>query len=92
MKQATVLAVVKEFPGSTGTQIMDVLRARSRAARYFGEDSIWSTIFGPSFGGMYIALAELERRGEVSSHWGAATEQRGWRRPRHYWPTAAGTT
>jgi len=91
MKTAAVLAVIKEFPGSTGYQIMEKLCERSRTGRHFGKDSWWAFVFGPSFAGMYIALAELERRGEVSSHWGVATEQRGWRRPRFYYAKGATT-
>lgn len=47
-------------------------------------ESKWAWLWAISYGGMYIALDRLERRGVLTSRWGEATFERGWRRPRLY--------
>jgi len=46
--------------------------------------SKWALFFGPSYGSMYNALDQLEKNGQLTSRWGEATLERGWRRPRIY--------
>jgi DNA-binding PadR family transcriptional regulator len=84
MKEADVLAVIRANPGLSGFQIMQALVANSRAARWFGKDSVWAVVFGPSTGGLYPILMRLERTGQVTSIWGVATPERGGHRPRLY--------
>jgi DNA-binding PadR family transcriptional regulator len=45
-----------------------------------------------SIGGLYVALARMEKDGFVSSRWGEATEARHGARRRYYKLTALGTT
>lgn len=37
-----------------------------------------------SFGYIYVTLDQLEQAGYVTSRWGEATAERGWRRKRYY--------
>ncbi len=46
--------------------------------------SKWAWLWAISLGGMYYTLDRLERGGIITSRWGEATAERGWRRPRIY--------
>lgn len=37
-----------------------------------------------SIGSLYVVLSHMERSGALTSRWGVATAERGWRRPRLY--------
>jgi hypothetical protein len=65
-----VLQIVIANPGFTGFQILQELRKNSKAAKRFGPDSIWTRLFGPSWGGMYAAIWDLEEDGILIVEWG----------------------
>jgi DNA-binding PadR family transcriptional regulator len=82
--KAIVIEFLGENPGSTGAQITRELERRSRAAKWFGIDSLLTSLFGPGVRTVYVILAELERDGVVASWWGRATSDRHGLRPRCY--------
>lgn len=83
MNRADILAIVAAKPRATGAEIHRELQKRSRAAKWFGEDSFWTEIFGPSNGRMYVLLWELEDEGRLHAEWG--TPRHGSKyRPRYY--------
>lgn len=69
-REQEIFEIIEQNPGATGATIYLELAARSWAARRFGEDSIWATIFAPSVGRIYIHLARLEQDKRVQSEWG----------------------
>lgn len=83
--QDTIYRILAESPGLSGADLHEELTKRSRAAAWFGEDSVWTVVFGPTLGGMYATLDRMERQGLVTSTWGVATPERGGNRPRHHY-------
>lgn len=79
------LEFIRRNPGATGAQIWMELQRNSRSARWFGPDSFWTALLGPSSGTTYVILAQLETDGIIRSHWGEPTLERRGRRPRHYY-------
>lgn len=69
MKRETVLAIIKKNPGCTGLDIHREITKQSRAAAWFGPDSIFTVLFGPSFGSIYVRLAELEKSRQIRGEW-----------------------
>jgi DNA-binding PadR family transcriptional regulator len=84
-----LLETIQANPGLTAVEIRRALAKRSWAAKRFGE---WATIFGPTYGAMYVALAQLARDGSVDINRGEATAEKRKRRPLRYYarrtPTA----
>jgi DNA-binding PadR family transcriptional regulator len=78
-----ILEILRRRPGATGVDIHRSLTAKSRAGRWFGKDSVLAVIFGPSIGGMHVALMRLETEGVVRSEWGEMCAS-GHRRRRYY--------
>jgi DNA-binding PadR family transcriptional regulator len=81
---AIALEFIRANPGASGREIADELMRRSRAARWFGAESILTALFGPGPGTTYAILADLESAGRITSGRGLATQERGGHRPRHY--------
>ncbi len=74
-REEKVLKAIAGLGGeASGVQIHRCLVGQSK----------WAWLWAISFGGMYVALDRLERRGILTSRWGEATAARGWRRPRIY--------
>ncbi len=74
-----LLEIIQAKPGLTAVEIHRALAKRSWAAQRFGK---WAEMFGPTYGAMYVALAQLARDGFVNVNRGEATaEGRKWRRP-----------
>lgn len=87
-KDEEVLRIVTEHPGSTGYNIWQLLHARSRAARWFGQDSGLAILFGgPSIGGLYISLCRLEELSKIKGEWMPLEPGKQYRR-RQYFATA----
>lgn len=63
-----ILQIIRQNPGASGVDIHTKLVARSWVGRRFGADSLIAALFGPSFGGMWIHLANLEQRGAIIGH------------------------
>jgi hypothetical protein len=68
-----LLEIIQANPGLTAVEIHRALAKRSWAAQRFGK---WAAMFGPTYGAMYVALAQLARDGAVSVNCGEATAQR----------------
>jgi DNA repair exonuclease SbcCD ATPase subunit len=79
-----LLEIIQANPGLTAVEIHRALAKRSWAAQRFGK---WATMFGPTYGAMYVALAQLARDGAVSLNRGEATAERrrGRRRPLRFY-------
>lgn len=70
-----VLRAIADLGGeASGFQIHQHLVAQSK----------WAWLWAIGYGGMYNALDRLEHGGLITSRWGEATAERGWRRPRIY--------
>jgi hypothetical protein len=78
---AIALEFIRAHPGASGLEITDELMRRSRAARWFGAESILAAMFGPGTGTAYAILDNLENAGRVYSVRGNAIAER----PRHYY-------
>jgi hypothetical protein len=79
-----LLKIIQANPGLTAVEIHSALAKRSWAAQRFGK---WAAMFGPTYGAMYVALAQLARNGSVNVNRGEATEERrkGRRRPLRFY-------
>jgi DNA repair exonuclease SbcCD ATPase subunit len=79
-----LLEIIQANPGLTAVEIHRALAERSWAAQRFGK---WATMFGPTYGAMYVALAQLARDGSVDVNRGEATAERrqGGRRPLRFY-------
>jgi hypothetical protein len=82
---AIALEYIRAHPGASRREIADELMRRSRAARWFGAESILTVLFGPSPRTADAILAALERQGRITSGRGLATRECGGHRPRHYY-------
>jgi DNA-binding PadR family transcriptional regulator len=84
-----LLEVIQANPGLTAVEIRRTLAERSWAAQRFGK---WATMFGPTYGAMYVALAQLAREGSVNTNRGEATAEKRKGHPLRYYaretPTA----
>lgn len=85
MKTEDIFQIINKHPGVTGFQIWTRMTEQSRVARWFGQDSFWTSLFGPNSGSIYVHLARLEAAKRITSEWGIATAARGGHRPRHYY-------
>jgi hypothetical protein len=68
-----LLKIIQANPGLTAVDIHRALAKRSWAAQRFGK---WAAMFGPTYGAMYVALAQLARDGSVDVSHGEATAER----------------
>jgi hypothetical protein len=68
-----LLKIIQANPGLTAVDIHRALAKRSWAAQRFGK---WAAMFGPTYGAMYVALAQLARDGSVDVNRGEATAER----------------
>jgi hypothetical protein len=84
-KETDILDIIKANPGATSSFIHYELVRRTRAAKWFGNDSFLAILFGPSLGWMYVKLHSLEMRSKITSELEShpiGCEHR----PRRYWP------
>jgi hypothetical protein len=80
-----ILEILSAHPGLTGLHVHLKLLKQTWLARWFGNKSTLTILFGrPGPGRVYETLARLESRGLVYSQWGKPVEP-GWPRPRHYY-------
>jgi hypothetical protein len=79
-----LLEIIQANPGLTAVEIHRALAKRSWAAQRFGK---WAAMFGPTYGAMYVALAQLARDGSVNVNRGEATAEmrKGQRRPLRFY-------
>jgi DNA repair exonuclease SbcCD ATPase subunit len=79
-----LLEIIEANPGLTAVEIHRALAKRSWAAQRFGK---WAAMFGPTYGAMYVALAQLARDGAVNVNRGEDTAERrkGERRPLRFY-------
>jgi TolA-binding protein len=79
-----LLEIIQTNPGLTAVQIHRALAKRSWAAQRFGK---WAAVFGPTYGAMYVELAQLTRDGSVNVKRGETTaeERKGRRRPLRFY-------
>lgn len=79
-----LLEIIQANPGLTAAEIHRALAKRSWAAQRFGK---WAAMFGPTYGAMYVALAQLAHDGSVSVTRGEATAEMsdGRRRPLRFY-------
>lgn len=83
--KAAVLGIIEANPGATEGDVYKELIRRSRAARWFGADSILAVLLGPSCCEFIDQLDTLEEEGALTSHWGVSSIRCGWVCPRHYY-------
>jgi hypothetical protein len=76
-----LLKIIQANPGLTAVEIHRVLAKRSWAAQRLGK---WAAMFGPTYGAMYVALAQLARDGSVNVNRGEATAE-GHKRPLRFY-------
>jgi hypothetical protein len=83
-----LLEIIQANPGLTAVEIHRALAERSWAARRFGK---LAAMFGPTYGAMYVALAQLVRDGSVNVNRDEATAERhkGGRRHLRFYPADA---
>jgi hypothetical protein len=79
-----LLEIIQANPGLTAVEIHRALAKRSWPAQRFGK---WAAMFGPTYGAMYVALAQLARDGSVNVNRGEANveEHKGRRRPLRFY-------
>jgi hypothetical protein len=79
-----LLKIIQANPGLTAVEIHRALAKRSWAAQRFGK---WAAMFGPTYGAMYVELAQLARDGSVNVNRGEDTAERrkGLRRPLRFY-------
>ncbi len=68
-----LLEIIQANPGLTAVEIHRELAKRSWAAQRFGN---WAAMFGPTYGALYVALAQLTREGSVNVNHGETTAER----------------
>lgn len=87
-----VLGAVRDLGGNAYG--VTILRALSppmpESARRSTLRMVLHWLKGPSLGAIYVALERLEEQNLVTSHYGEATRERGWRRKRYYCITRLG--
>jgi hypothetical protein len=83
-----LLEIIQTNPGLTAVEIHRVMARRSWAAQRFGK---WAAMFGPTYGAMYVTLAQLVREGAVNVNRGEATAEsrKGGRRPLRFYARRA---
>jgi DNA-binding transcriptional regulator PaaX len=69
MKTETIFEIIKQNPGITGAGIYSKLNEQSRAAKWFGKDSLLTALFGISFGSIHVHLMRLENAGKIRGSW-----------------------
>jgi hypothetical protein len=67
-----LLEIIQANPGLTAVEIHRMLANRSWASQRFGK---WAAMFGPTYGALYVALAQLARDGAVNVNRGEATAE-----------------
>src|SRR5215475_3437762 len=58
-----LLEIIQANPGLTAVEIHRALAKRSWAAQRLGK---WAAMFSPTYGAMYVALAQLARDGSIN--------------------------
>lgn len=82
-RRREVLEIIEQNPGATGATIYLKLAERSWAGRWFGKDSAWTALLGPSISSIYPPLMHLEEKGIIWSEWSEQIANRP-RRRRYY--------
>lgn len=87
-RRQEVLEIIEENPGATGAVIFMKLAKRHWLGRWLGPDSLWTILFGPSLGSIYVHLLGLEDEGLIRGEWGLKVQDRP--RRRHYYSVTNG--
>lgn len=87
-----VLSAVRDLGGNAyGVTIRNALSPEMPESARHSKIRLWlHWLKEPSLGALYVSLARLEEQNLLTSHWGEATEERGWRRKRYYCLTRLG--